>query len=265
MQGWWHGDNPFGSLLNRLWFCYGLMVPVFILICFRWLKFSRLRVWACGIVGALFYLALNQTRWGTFFVIIFVLTFGLALHEVWRSRCSWHGALILLLCLPCWDTVHKAIVKNPSVKGRYEEAEIMQKVSEVVTGDYGRKGAIVLAPWHLTPRMICHGQVRTIGSAYWSNMEGLKVSHEIYSTWSEERLRALLKEREVDYFLASPPAWMSKEVYESTFVLTQRRLSPELLRNAAIMQALIKQADYLEPLSDMEAGWRVFRINRSKL
>jgi hypothetical protein len=275
MQGWWDRKNGVGLFFHRLWWCYGLSILIFAGLLWRFVKLGRAEAWSACVVAVLFWLSMNQARWGTFFAIVFVLALGLALNQVMRGSRCWHAVGIAVLCFPCWQTVYSGIIQTQSVKGRYTESTIAQLASKIIFEDSGKKGAVVLAPWYLTPRMICHREVRTIASAYWSNIAGLKTSSEIYSTWSDARLRTLLREREVEYFMAAPPALMTKDVIEATYTFTRRRIGTESVKNVAIIEALVKKADYLELMDGVSAdwlhfknagsGWMIFRVNRSRL
>lgn len=274
MQGWWTTDRGWMGLLHRVWWCYGLLPVLFLWVLWPYVRRGSLEVWACVGVGVLFFLCWHQARWGTFFVIVFVIVLGLAAQAVFYKWRGWLALGMMALCFPCWQTIATGVIENQSVRGRYVESGIMQLASRLIVKDARREGAVVVAPWHLTPRMICHGEVRTVGSAYWSNIAGLKANHEIFSTFSEERLKQLLKERTVDYLLAPPPPIMSREVIDASYALSGRRMSVEAVRGVALIQALVRQANYLELMEggglewirfqELGKGWMIYRVRRDK-
>jgi hypothetical protein len=86
--------------------------------------------------------------------------------------------------------------------GWYETVLVMDEVSACL--ERANERPVVLADWSQSGFLAGMGKVRVVGSGYWSNLQGLNASHELFSTDSEQRFWELVTERRIEYFFRPP-------------------------------------------------------------
>ncbi len=211
---WFHGlvelnreFSPFwsGSLEDEIahtWWAYGLL-PVLALALpgsNGWRELRQKWLMAVGVV----YLVLmsRQLRWADFFVVTLVMISGLGICHRLSSR-PWLGVLLIALAtVPPWCLaagVHRDVRSfgaNPML-GPHRVTFALEAAAKCLR-QTGPK-PVVLAGWHVGPKLLGTGKVRIIGSANWSDLAGWTAMLELYSTTDESQFWSLMRERQVRY------------------------------------------------------------------
>ncbi len=224
--------SPLKDGIGALWRGYGLLVPAWMVLALsQWKKADERERWLMLVAGTCCLLMMREGRWGSFFVVALVMNVGLLLP---RRRPWLCAGLIVVATLPAWWQVAQSrrqaqqVAANP-VRGPYGTTFVMEAVSGCLGGR-----PVVLATWDQGAVLAGMGKVRVIGSGYWSNAEGLRAAHEMFSTRSPERFWELVREREVEYFLVPPPELLAEAIQDSTVISGGRLPSlPEVKQTVA--------------------------------
>jgi hypothetical protein len=159
---------------------------------------ERFLVLATLFVGEM---ALWQARWTGFFVALLVLTTAVGLrYLVGRARWLIPVAMVLATIGPwtlAWRSFQtaKASHWDPGL-GPYGRQLAADEIAQNLLAE-GRR-PVVLAPTELSMYLVGTGNVRVIGSAFWSNTDGLYDHYEFYTTTDDRRFSQLLRERGVN-------------------------------------------------------------------
>lgn len=230
--GWWAG-------LGRLWRGYGLLPLVALLGLVLWRQLSRRERWVWAVLAGLTVLTLDQLRWESFFVIPLVAAAGVVACALSHVHPAWLPTLLVVATLPAWGTV--AIVSKQSqllhanpMTGPHATKFALTAVSECL-GKHD-PGAVVLAGWDHGAILGGLGQVRVLGSAYWSNLDGLFAGHELLTTTDPDRFRALARAREVRWLLVPGPARFASDIEQAFLVLHGRLPSAEEVHQTVAWQ-----------------------------
>jgi hypothetical protein len=196
---------------------YGLLV-LLLLPAVGGLSRSSVRVkWAMAVTVSLFVLSAYQERWGDFLAVALVMTCGAVVQARWGERPWMCVGLILLATAPQWwqavEVRAEARRHGPGARGWYETVLVMDELSACL--ERAGEPPVVLADWVQSGFLAGTGKVRVVGSGYWSNLQGLKDSHELFSTSSEQRFWELVAERRIEYFFRSPSPVLREAIRNS--------------------------------------------------
>ncbi|MCX7915648.1 MAG: hypothetical protein N3A53_05025, partial [Verrucomicrobiae bacterium] len=233
-------------------------------VMWRWL--SRRERWVLIVSVVLAGFTLHQLRWESFSVVPLVTLAGLVARVITQSHPVWLPALVFVATLPAWGTI--AIVQKQSktlaadpMMGPHATKFALTAVSQCL-GERHR-GAVVLAGWDHGAVLAGLGQVRVIGSAYWSNLDGLYAGHELLTTADSDRFHELARRRQVQWLLV-PGFDRFRWDIEQAFLVLHGRLptSEEVERTVAWQTAKHRDMPRLncEQLSRIAPGWQVIQL-----
>ena len=211
--------------LTKLWWKYGLLPLSLFALAYRFSRLNLQERWLTSMTVIFLALMLWQVRWLEFFAPALVMSAGVAVQRSWPKR-PWFGAgLVLLATVPCWVLAAKIsrnihLVKGDSIHGPYAEMFALRAASDCV-GEQG-KGKIVLVAWDQGGVLAALGNVRVVGSAYWSNFDGLNDTFEMFTTPSRTRFLQLVRKRGVEFALIPSPGRLERAVWQSWVALYGR-------------------------------------------
>lgn len=258
--GWWAG-------IGRLWRGYGLLPLLAVLgLVAMWRELTRRERWVWAVLGLLGALTIHQLRWESFLVVPLVAAAGLAARVLSSGHGIWTPVLVFVATLPAWGTigiVHKQSRTLAAVpmQGPHANKFALTAVSRCL-GEHD-PGAVVLAGWDHGAVLAGLGEVRVVGSAYWSNLDGLFSGHELLTTSDLDRFRALAAERQVRWLLVPGLQRFRADIEQAYLVLHGRLPTPAEIEQAVVWQlALDPQLPRLhcELLASVAQGWELIRL-----
>jgi hypothetical protein len=246
------------------WWALGLLPVVVAAGAARWQKLSWLERW--WLVGAVVFLGLTlqQRRWDVFLAVALAMGGGLVVNELW-PRWRWVGLAGLVgLTLPPWWVAARQCV---SVRNE-DWAENVTARLELVSDCLGQHapGAIVLAPWDQGSVLAGLGQVRVVGSGYWSNLAGLMDEQQLLTTESPEVFWGIVKRRGIEYLLVrEPPAFLFDLTLAGVVVHGRIPADAEVRRTVVWRVAALGQAEAVEcpELARVAPEWRIIPLRRT--
>jgi hypothetical protein len=254
------------SALRLAWWKYGLL-PLLLARLAVDRNAVGLRAWWVAVVCAVFLgLMLWQLRWSDFFVPALVMTSGLAVANRWGRRPWLCAALVVAATLPAWGLslrIYRNIklVGGDPMRGPHGEKFALEAAADCVD-EPGEKPA-TLAAWDQGAVLAGTGKVRVVGSAYWSNLDGLAATHELFTTHSEKRFWELIGQRRVRYVLVPPPDRLERAVWQSFVALHGRPPTRQQAFGAVIWRIAPSAKLEVAPcpaLSAVAPQWNLFRV-----
>lgn len=210
-----YANVPFGDAVEKAWFNYGALPVVCLGLAAVARRFTLRTRWSLLAAGFFAVLGFYQMRWETFFAVALILAAGAAVGEWQRSRPLVAVALMAVAALPCWLFVRtiweeaRPYRAQPAL-GLHGTTFGLDAVARCLRRE--APGSIVLAPWDQSGILAGMGGVRTIGTGYWSNLDGLFEAYELLTTDSTERFRELFEKRQIQYLLAREPAAFAGDI-----------------------------------------------------
>jgi hypothetical protein len=159
-----------------------------------------------------------QVRWLDFLVPALVMAAGVALTRLHSQDPLVCIAAIVLATIPSW-IVNLKVAKNMKLAkieaagGPFAETFALCAMSECLE-ELGEK-PVVLAPWEESSILAGLGKARVIGSGFWSNLDGLADTFEMFTTASKARFWELVKKRNVRYALLRSPDRLEIDIRQS--------------------------------------------------
>lgn len=211
-----YASLPLLEALDRVWWSYGLLPVLLALAAIQCRQLTVRGRWLLLTFALFALLGLYQQRWESFTTVAAIVAAGAVLQERFTTRRRWWTTGIMALAVaPCWWLLYfiekeaKPLRANPAL-GPHGTTFGLDAVSRCL----GREapGAILLATWDQSGVLAGMGAVRTIGTGYWSNMDGLFESYELMTTTSTERFRELFEKRQIQYLLARAPGAFAGDI-----------------------------------------------------
>jgi hypothetical protein len=232
------------------------------------LKAHHLRIRWVGLV-TIFYLLLTfyQVRWLDFLIPLLVMTAGLAVTRR-RSRdpllCL---AIMFVATIPPWMVNLRVshnlkLVSANSMRGAYLETFMLRAASDCLGASALQP--TVLTAWEPASILAGMGQVRVVGTGFWSNLDGLDDTFELLTTSSEDRFWQLVKKRKVEFFLLPSPGKFEQDIRQSFKALKGRVPTQNEISEAYVWQIL--RSDRFptltcEEMSRLEPAWKIVRLS----
>jgi hypothetical protein len=252
-----------GQTLENMWWGCGLLPILILYLKGRWSKLDSQGRWLLLVEGVMLLLSLYQERWQALFVIALVLSSGVIVRLRWPQRPQLCILVIMVATLPAWfnilrlEQTIKAIGGDP-MRGPNRTTVALEEVSDC----FGRlaPGAVVLAPWDQSGVLAGLGNVRVIGSGYWSNLDGLFAAYELFTTSSVERFQALVRERQIQFLLVRRPNELYGDIVVS-FVTLLGRIPTEMeVEETAVWKAANDPHAHLVSCPELRSGWRIIQL-----
>ena len=98
---------------------------------------------------------------------------------------------------------------------------------------------VVLAPPDLSMYLTGAGNLRVIGSFFWSNTDGLYDHYELYATADDDRFNELLQQHDVDVIVFNGVEGVRRDIMAAYFVLHNRALDPAEAERTSLARLLI--------------------------
>ena len=121
-------------------------------------------------------------------------------------------------------------------------------------------GAVVLAPWDQSGVLAGLGNVRVIGSGYWSNLDGLFADYELFTTASVERFQAVVRERQIQFLLVRRPNELYGDIVVSFVTLLGRIPTEGEVEHTALWKAANDPHARLVFCPELRSGWRIIQL-----
>jgi len=216
---------------------YGLLL---LLLPFAASKASHLSVrpkWALMVALSMLALTVHEERWGDFLAVALVMSAGMVLQARWSARPGICVALIVLATFPPWwqaVAIHaeaRKLAAQP-IAGWYGTIMVMEAVSACLEST--TELPVVLAEWSQGGYLAGMGKARVVGSGYWSNMQGLKDTHELFSTNSDQHFWELVKDRRIEYFFRPPPEFLAGAIENSFRVIGRGTATMEQIKETVL-------------------------------
>ncbi len=225
--------------LTQGWWQFGLLVPLLLVPAASIRTLDGRSRWLLGVAGIYGLLTLVEARWDYFLAAAVVMSVGVGLRCRWPRRPWWCVALVVLATIPPWMAVARlrnearAVAANP-LRGPNGTTFVLEAASDCLSRT-GRR-PVVLAVWDQGAVLAGMGKVRVIGSGYWSNLDGLRDTHEMFSTTSAQQFWELVRKREVEYFLVPPPALLADAISDSWWLMNGTRPTIAQVKATVIWQ-----------------------------
>jgi hypothetical protein len=216
---------------------YGLFVLMLLPVVGRVSQLNARLKWALMVTLSLLVLSAYEERWGDFFAVASVMTAGALLQVRWGKRPWICIALMVLATLPPWwqaVAIHeeaRRLSANP-IQGWYGTAMVMEVASTCLEG-LGEP-PVVLAEWSQGGFLAGTGKARVVGSGYWSNLQGLKDTRELFSTTSEHLFWELVGQRRIEYFFRPPPAVLTEAISNAFLAMGRKTPTMEQIKQTVI-------------------------------
>jgi hypothetical protein len=261
----------FEVALKKAWWKYGLLPLGSLGLAYRFSSVGLRTRWLAVVLVVFLALMLWQMRWLVFFAPALVMTAGISVRHCWPER-PWAGVgWIVLATLPPWFLAAKIhhnvnLVRGDSTRGPYVEMFALRAASDCLGQE--APGSIVLAAWDQGGVLAGLGKVRVIGSAYWSNLDGLTDTHTLFTTHSESRFFELARNRRVDFVLIPSPGRLERAVWQSWVALHGRPPTRAEAFGAYIWRVASNRELGTVPcqkLSSLEPDWRIVRLAAERM
>jgi hypothetical protein len=216
---------------------YGLLLLLLPFAASKALRLSAVTKWALLVALSMLALTIHQERWGDFLAVALVMTAGLVVQARWGKRPWICAALMVVATLPPWwqaGEIHaeaRKLAAQPML-GWYGTTMVMEAVSTCLPP--AAEPPVVLAEWSQGGYLAGMGKARVVGSGYWSNLQGLKDNHELFTTNSEQRFGELVKDRHIEYFFRPPPEFLTNAIENSFRVLGRGNATREQIRETVL-------------------------------
>lgn len=253
--------------LQQTWWKYGLL-PLLLLGLMHSFRALHLRArWLVLTAAGFLLLILYQLRWADFFAPALVLCVGLAVRNRWSMRPWLCVGLVAVATLPAWwmsFRIYKNVklVGGDSMRGPHLETFALSAASRCLGTT--NHSPVVLVAWDQGATLAGMGAVRVIGSAYWSNLDGLQDTFELFTTPSAERFWQLVRQRQIEFLILPSAQRLERAVWQSFMALHGRAPTRQEAFGAFIWQ--VAQSDQrkivpCDPLTRLAPGWGIARVS----
>ncbi|MCG3149074.1 MAG: hypothetical protein PCFJNLEI_02532 [Verrucomicrobiae bacterium] len=246
--------------LRYWWWAVGLL-PVVVAV--GWWRFRELNPagrWLVICAGVFLFLTFQQRRWDVFLVVALVLAGGMLVSEFW-PRWRWVGLVGLVgLTVPTWFAVAREWESARSYDWTGNVTVRLEAVSECL----GRQapGTIVLAPWDQGSVLAGLGQVRVVGSGYWSNLDGLMDEQVLLTTESPEVFWGIVQRRGIEFLVAREPAAFLLDLTLAKVVVSGRVPADVEVRRTVVWQVAARRQAAALVCPELPTEWRIIPLGR---
>ncbi|HMP00102.1 MAG TPA: hypothetical protein PKE26_13425 [Kiritimatiellia bacterium] len=227
--------------------------------------------WLLVVVGGFLVLTLQQLRWADFFVVALVMSAGIGALRL-AGRRAWIAPLLMAAATAQLWSGPLAIARNvaraqsDSRLGPHLEIFTLEAIAACL-GDPVRR-PIVLAPWDGGSALAGAGTVRVIGSAYWSNLDGIQDSAAAFATESPETFDALIRRREADYLVLPPPERLAVAISQAWRLTHGIPPTWEELTNSVVWKLSQRRggrhAVRCPAADNLQAGWVIVDLRAAR-
>jgi hypothetical protein len=216
------------GFLRLAWTKYGLLPLLLLVFADKATVWDKRSGWLGVVTNVFFLLMLYQLRWADFFVAALVMTAGVSIRSFWPTHKWACVGVVVAATLPSWFLNANAaasvkLVGGNPMRGPHVETFALRAASECLSG---AKKPVVLAAWDEGAILAGMGAVKVVGSQYWSNLDGLWSTHELFSTTSRERFWELVHQRGIEFLIVPPSDRLDRAVGESFVALYGRAPTP---------------------------------------
>jgi hypothetical protein len=234
---------------------------------FSFKKLDARSRWALLATGCYLLLTFLQVRWMDFLIPLLVITAGLAVTNLWNNSPEICLACMVVATIPAW-LINMQVSRNVKLiggdplRGPQVETFALRALSDCL-GD-SRRQPIVLAPWDESSFLAPMGKVRVMGTGFWSNLDGLNDTSEMFTTPSVNRFWELQRKRNVEFLLLRSPAELEEDVRLSFVLLTGQPPSQTDMAAAYVWQ-ILKDDRFpvvtCEQMLPFEPLWKVIHLS----
>ena len=258
--------NGLEVALKKAWWQYGLLPLCLPVLAYRFSSLSFRSRWLAVVLVVFLALMWFEIRWLDFFAPALVMAAGVSVRHCWPTR-PWAGiGLVFLATAPPWCLAIRidrnvASVHGDSMLGPYVEMFALRATSDCLGQQ--ASGSVVLAAWDQGAVLAGLGKVRAVGSAYWSNLDGLNDTFELFTTPSRSRFFQLMRKRQVDFVLIPSPARLERAVWLSWVALHSRAPTRSEAFGSYIWRVAGSHEFPVVPceaLSSFAPDWRILRV-----
>jgi hypothetical protein len=249
--------------LEDMWWGCGMLPLLILYLKGRWSNLERSGRWLLLVEGVMLSLSLYQERWQVLFVIALVMSGGVIVRLRWPQRPELCVLVIVLATLPAWLGVLQlkqgiAAINGDPMRGPHRTTVGL----EVASDCFGRiaPGSVVLAPWDQGGVLAGLGNVRVIGSGYWSNLDGLFAGYELFTTTSIERFQALVRERQIQFLLVRRPNELYGDIVVSFVTLLGHIPTQMEVDQTALWKAANDPHARIVACPELKSGWKIIRL-----
>jgi hypothetical protein len=146
------------------------------------------------------------------------------------------------------------------MRGPHVETFALRAVSECL---HEADKPVVLAAWDEGAILAGMGNVKVVGSQYWSNLDGLMDTHEFFTTTSQERFWELVHQRGVEFLIVPESDRLDRAIWESFVALHGRAPTRNEGLGAVIWQIANSDRYPVLPclnLSQLNPQWKIVRL-----
>jgi hypothetical protein len=170
---------------------------------------------------------------------------------------------IVVATLPAWLGVLRlkqgiAAINGDPMRGPNRTTIGVEAASDC----FGRlaPGSVVLAPWDQGGVLAGLGNVRVIGSGYWSNLDGLFADYELFTTTSVQRFQALVRERQIQFLLVRRPNELYGDIVVSFVTLLGRIPNATEVAQTALWKAANDPHARIVSCQELKSGWKIIQL-----
>jgi tetratricopeptide (TPR) repeat protein len=217
-----------------------------VLLCLPRQREKHLLFFAGAIALGFFGLTFMQIRWafgssGPMLVLLFVVL--AAVLQSWRPLVRWLVVVVFVGVCFVPQAVRRVTFLNSIVAQRMPDRMDLQQIlyrdaAAYIRGSQPEGDIVLLASPNGSCGMGYYGNFKTIGTLYWENYGGMRAAAEIFSAFSEEKARELIKARGITHI-----AMISEESFlEQYFTILHPELPVEDLKKTFGYGLLVNQA-----------------------
>jgi len=256
-------ENGWGYTLERAWWDYGLLPLLILCLKGRWSKLEPPERWLLLVEGVLLVLSLYQERWQSLFVIALVMSSGVIVRLRWPQRSQLCVFVIIVATLPAWLNILRLEQSVEAMDWDPMRGPNATTIGlEAASDCFGRMapGSVVLAPWDQSGVLAGLGNVRVVGSGYWSNLDGLFAGYELFTTTSVERFQALVRERQIRFLLVRGPNELYADIVVSFVTLLGRIPNSMEVNQTVLWKIVTDPAARIVACPELKSGWRIIQL-----
>jgi hypothetical protein len=191
------------------------------------------------------------------------MTSGVIVRRRWPERSLLSVLVIVVATLPAWFNVRRversvqAMHADP-MRGPHRTTIGLEAASDC----FGRiaPGSVVFAPWDQSGVLAGLGNVRVVGSGYWSNLDGLFADYELFTTTSVDRFQALVRERHIQFLLVRGPNELYADIVVSFVTLLGRIPTAREVGQTALWNVVNDRDARIVACPELPSGWRIIQL-----
>jgi hypothetical protein len=260
--------RSFGAAVEQMWWKFGLLPLLVVAWKAGGKRYALREHWLLVVTGVFYAMMLWQMRWRDFFVAGLVMAAGVVVVGLVRNR-RWLGvALVAAATTPQWwmaARIHRNIelVRGNPMVGPYVAIFALEAVSDCLAraNDY----PIVLAATDFGPTLAGMGKVRVVGTAFWTNLQAMRDTHEMFTTTSPERFWQLVNQRGIGYLLVPNAVQEAASIKLAYAALGKPCPDGGCIYRTVVWQ-IARSHEYpvveCAELSRVAPQWRILRLHR---